>query len=125
MDGSVNFYRKYRNYKLGFGNVKAGEFWLGNDNIHVLTNLHHANELRVDMESVSNEKTFAHYGNFSVASETDGYRLTVGGFLGTSVAGKKPGEVTSDRAVLDTVIHIWEFKIDYYCFRQLWIWHLF
>ncbi|KAK3597192.1 hypothetical protein CHS0354_003692 [Potamilus streckersoni] len=37
MDGSVNFYRNWQDYKTGFGNP-AGEFWLGNDNIYYLTN---------------------------------------------------------------------------------------
>ena len=85
MDGSVDFYRNWANYKLGFGDVNA-EHWLGNEKIHYLTNLQ-VNELRVDLEAANNERTYAHYSEFKVASENDGYRIATGAFLGTSIAG--------------------------------------
>ncbi|PIO16663.1 hypothetical protein AB205_0214440 [Aquarana catesbeiana] len=36
MDGSVDFYRDWNSYKIGFGSYLT-EFWLGNDNIHQIT----------------------------------------------------------------------------------------
>ena len=87
MDGSVDFYRNWANYKLGFGDVNA-EHWLGNDKINILLNVTDAtHELRGDMESVANEKAYAAYGKFSISSEADGYRLTVGDFIASSTAG--------------------------------------
>ena len=36
VDGCLNFYRDWAEYKAGFGDP-AGEFWLGNDKLHELT----------------------------------------------------------------------------------------
>ena len=47
-DGSVDFYRGWKDYKAGFGELTA-EFWLGNDKIHRLT-ASRPSSLRVDLE---------------------------------------------------------------------------
>ncbi|XP_053197000.1 microfibril-associated glycoprotein 4-like [Scomber japonicus] len=78
MDGSVNFYRPWDQYKMGFGKA-AGEYWLGLDNLFRLTNSRR-NELRVDMEDFSGNKAFARYSSFSIDPESHGYRLHVSGF---------------------------------------------
>ena len=83
VDGSVDFYRKWTDYKNGFGNL-AGEFWLGLDKIHRLSSSEQ-NVLRVDLESFENEKAYAVYESFSVGNESDSYRLN---FNDSSYTGK-------------------------------------
>ncbi|XP_056310326.1 microfibril-associated glycoprotein 4-like [Danio aesculapii] len=78
MDGSLNFYRPWREYKRGFGTAE-GEHWLGLDHIHHMTR-HRRYMLRVDMEDFNGRKGSAHYSSFSVGSEEDGYKLHVSGF---------------------------------------------
>ena len=82
MDGSVDFYLGWEDYRVGFGNL-SGEFWLGNDNLHRLT----ANVdmmLRVDLEDYDGVRNYAEYTTFSVADANDNYRLTIDGYNGTA-----------------------------------------
>ncbi|XP_028423225.1 microfibril-associated glycoprotein 4 isoform X2 [Perca flavescens] len=79
MDGTVNFYRGWDQYKIGFGNP-AGEYWLGLDNIHYLTN-NKKSELLVNMEDFEGKKVFARYSSFSVGAECGGFVLSVSGFI--------------------------------------------
>ncbi|KAF3703993.1 Microfibril-associated glycoprotein 4 36 kDa microfibril-associated glycoprotein [Channa argus] len=78
MDGSVNFYRPWDQYKIGFGNA-AGEYWLGLESLFYMT-LRKQYELLVDMEDFNGNKAFARYSSFSIDSEFDGYKLNVSGF---------------------------------------------
>ena len=80
LDGTVDFFRDWKAYKEGFGSL-SGEFWLGNDNLHRLTN---ANDvmLRVDLEDFEGNITYAEYKTFKVADEADKYRLTLGEYNG-------------------------------------------
>ena len=50
LDGSVDFYRGWTDYKVGFGNLK-GEFWLGLEKINRLTKT--GNRLRVELEDTT------------------------------------------------------------------------
>ena len=79
-DGSENFYRDWADYKAGFGNL-SGEFWLGLDKIHRLSKSGQ-NVLRVDLTNFSGGERYAKYGTFSVADESDKYRLNVGNYSG-------------------------------------------
>ena len=79
-DGSVDFFRGWNDYKLGFGNLN-GEFWLGLDKIHRLT-AGKNKKLRVDLEATAGTILLAEYSSFAVANEKAKYQLTVGGYSG-------------------------------------------
>jgi hypothetical protein len=79
-DASVDFYRGWKDYKNGFGNLN-GNFWLGLDRIHRLTKSGQT-FLRVDLMDWTSDTAYAKYESFSVASESDGYRLNLGSFSG-------------------------------------------
>ncbi|KAM6201965.1 fibroleukin [Rhynchocyon petersi] len=82
LDGSTNFNRTWRDYKVGFGNLQR-EFWLGNDKIHLLTK---SSEmiLRVDLEDFNGLKLYAVYDHFYVANEFLRYRVHIGNYNGTA-----------------------------------------
>ena len=79
-DSSVDFYRGWQDYKDGFGN-SDGNFWLGLDKIHRLVRSGQ-NVLRVDLTDWYSNTVYAKYGTFSVASESNGYRLNIGSYSG-------------------------------------------
>ena len=81
-DGSVDFFRGWNDYKIGFGNVR-GEFWLGLDKIHWLLGLSNGNELRIELMEENNVKNYAKYRNFSMGNEKSKYVLHISGFNGT------------------------------------------
>lgn len=60
-----------------------GEHWLGNDNIHWLTNQGHYS-LRVDLTDWQKNKVTAIYEDFRIEDENNGYRLHVYGYSGDS-----------------------------------------
>ncbi|XP_035664242.1 ficolin-1-A-like [Branchiostoma floridae] len=63
-DGSVPFNRTWEEYKLGFGNT-SGEYWLGNDNIHLLTSQENFT-LRVDLMDWGGQTAYAEYSLFRI-----------------------------------------------------------
>ncbi|XP_020628699.1 angiopoietin-related protein 7-like [Orbicella faveolata] len=81
LDGSVDFYRGWDDYKRGFGNLN-GEFWLGLDKIHRLTK--QRSRLRVDLEDTIGKTAYAEYDFFDVASENSKYKLSLGTYSGTA-----------------------------------------
>ncbi|XP_023181969.1 mucin-5AC-like [Xiphophorus maculatus] len=82
-DGSVSFNRSWVEYQAGFGVLDGGEFWLGNNKMHLLTRDRDM-ELRVELEDFDGVTEHAQYEHFRVASERLRYRLTVGGYSGTA-----------------------------------------
>lgn len=82
LDGSVNFYWGWTEYKNGFGNLK-GESWLGLDRIYRLTHQQHY-KLRVDLEDWNRKRVYAVYSLFGVANEGNKYKLSLGSYSGTA-----------------------------------------
>ena len=80
-DGSVDFYRGWVDYEMGFGELD-NEFWLGLSKIHRLTKID--SSLRVDLEDFNQNTRYAHYDTFSVGDASTEYVLTVGGYSGTA-----------------------------------------
>jgi len=84
MNGKTNFYRDWISYKEGFGNPQR-EFWLGNDNIYLLTyqaEYPAGSEMRVDLEDWSHTQHYAKYQTFSIDNEEQKYKLYITGFSG-------------------------------------------
>ncbi|KAM5255821.1 fibrinogen alpha chain [Ctenodactylus gundi] len=84
MDGSLNFNRTWQDYKRGFGSLNnkgEGEFWLGNDYLHLLTGK--GSILRVELKDWAGEGAYAEY-HLRVGSEAEGYALHVSSYKGTA-----------------------------------------
>ncbi|XP_071957975.1 fibrinogen-like protein A [Antedon mediterranea] len=81
-DGSVDFYRNWKEYKEGFGNVNT-EFWLGNEQINRLT-ADGEFELLIEMTDHLNVMKIARYSLFRIGTEDSNYVLTISGYTGTA-----------------------------------------
>uniref|UniRef100_A0A8C7BIW1 Fibrinogen alpha chain n=1 Tax=Neovison vison TaxID=452646 RepID=A0A8C7BIW1_NEOVI len=84
MDGSLNFNRTWQDYKKGFGSLDdkgEGEFWLGNEYLHLLTL--RGSVLRVELEDWAGNQAYAEY-HLRVGSEAEGYTLQVSSYEGTA-----------------------------------------
>ena len=81
-DGSVDFNRVWKEYEDGFGKL-TGEFWYGLRALHCLTG-QGGWEMRMDIKLANGTNIFLQYEQFKVASAKDKYKLTVGGFQGTT-----------------------------------------
>ncbi|KAM3591098.1 uncharacterized protein V6R79_022328 [Siganus canaliculatus] len=93
LDGSVDFGRRWDDYRRGFGNIAfdsgkghcetPGEYWLGNDRISQLSKTG-PTEILIEMEDWSGAKVYAQYQQFTIQSETSNYVLAVNGYSGTA-----------------------------------------
>ena len=81
-DGSVDFNRTWLEYEDGFGKL-TGEFWYGLRALHCLTG-QGGWEMRMDIKLANGTNIILQYEQFKVASAKDKYKLTVGGFQGTT-----------------------------------------
>ncbi|XP_034473413.1 ficolin-1-like [Drosophila innubila] len=73
MDGTVDFYRNWAAYKEGFGDLN-GEFFLGLDKIHALTEERNQ-ELLVVLEDFEGNEVFEMYDSFAIGGEDQQYIL--------------------------------------------------
>ena len=84
-DGSIKFDRGWMDYRAGFGDI-SNEFWLGNDNIFLLTNQDNF-RLRVDLWDFKGSRVYAEYEQFIVDGERNNYRLHIANYSGTAGKG--------------------------------------
>ena len=81
-DGSVDFNRTWLEYEDGFGKL-TGEFWYGLKALHCLTG-QGGWGMRMDVTLANGTNIILQYEKFQIASAKDKYKLTVGGFQGTT-----------------------------------------
>ena len=86
-NGTVNFYRGWKSYEKGFGDLDS-EFWYGLRNIHCLTTRESV-ELRIDLQDEQGNKVTWVYQQFSVDGPDQKYRLHIG--QGTGTPGSDDG----------------------------------
>ena len=77
VDGSVSFQRDWADYKKGFGDP-AGNYWLGLENIHAITNTFANVMLRIEASTFDGERAVMIFEGFKVDSEENLYKLTSG-----------------------------------------------
>ncbi|EDV98388.1 GH23089 [Drosophila grimshawi] len=73
-DGSVDFFRKWEEYKRGIGTLD-GEYFIGLEKLHHLTKAGDQ-ELLIEMEDFNGRQAYAKYDQFVIASEEENYKLT-------------------------------------------------
>ncbi|XP_029283127.1 fibrinogen beta chain [Cottoperca gobio] len=93
LDGSVDFGRRWDEYRRGFGNIAfdagkghcetPGEYWLGNDRISQVTKMG-PTEVLIEMEDWTGAKVYAQYRQFTIQSETSNYVMAVNGYSGNA-----------------------------------------
>uniref|UniRef100_A0A5F9C703 Angiopoietin 2 n=1 Tax=Oryctolagus cuniculus TaxID=9986 RepID=A0A5F9C703_RABIT len=83
-DGSVDFQRTWKEYKVGFGNP-SGEHWLGNEFVSQLTNQQRY-VLKIHLRDWEGNEAYSLYEHFYLSSEEFNYRIHLKGLTGT--AGK-------------------------------------
>ncbi|KAJ8269526.1 hypothetical protein COCON_G00121330 [Conger conger] len=92
-DGSVDFGRRWDDYRAGFGNIASdsgkgfcnnpGEYWLGNEKISTLTKMG-PTEVLIEMEDWKGDTVQAQYEQFTIEGHLSGYVLATGKYSGTA-----------------------------------------
>ncbi|GCC23802.1 angiopoietin-2b [Chiloscyllium punctatum] len=81
-NGNIDFHRDWKEYKLGFGDP-SGEYWLGNEFVHLLTS-QSPHVLRIQLRDWNGNEAFATFDNFFLESEEQKYQLHIKGYSGTA-----------------------------------------
>ncbi|XP_055586178.1 microfibril-associated glycoprotein 4-like [Uranotaenia lowii] len=82
-NGSVHFYRGWKDYENGFGDWR-GEFWLGLNSIHRIT-YSQPYELLIQLGDESDKISYARYTYFVISGPEDSYTLKhLGKYSGTT-----------------------------------------
>lgn len=90
VNGTVDFYRGWNDYKRGFGDYGIGEFYLGNEFISCIsTNEKH--EMRIDFTH-DGVDYYAAYGNFKLLNEATNYTIQLSNYAGDA------GDIMADGA---------------------------
>ena len=82
-NGAVEFDRNWTEYVNGFGNPN-GEYWMGLDNIHCMTNTYPGTKLRVELGDWEGNSYYAEYSQFIVGDSSTNYRMSVSGYSGNA-----------------------------------------
>ena len=82
-DGSVEFNRVWIEYETGFGHLD-GEFWLGLNKIHLLTQITGSNTLHIDLGDFEGGTAKAEYTYFHVGDVDTKYQLHFYNYSGTA-----------------------------------------
>ena len=80
MDGSVDFYRGWSDYRQGFGDP-SGEFWIGLETMHSLTQSR-TYKLRIDLEDFEGKTRYAEYSTFAISDDAHNYTLSIRTYSG-------------------------------------------
>ena len=111
-DGELSFDKTWLDYRGGFGDLNK-EFWLGNDNIFLLTNQDNY-RLRVDLWDFKGSRVYAEYEHFIVDGERTNYRLHIANYSGTAGEGLLRHD-GADFSTPDNDNDVWE---KYHCAKQ-------
>ncbi|KAJ8033748.1 Fibrinogen C domain-containing protein 1 [Holothuria leucospilota] len=85
-DGVTDFYQNWTSYRYGFGSLE-GEFWLGNEHLHYLTNQKNYT-LRIDIVTSEGSSVYDEYLYFRISNESNKFRIdNIGTHNGTAGNG--------------------------------------
>lgn len=100
LDGSVDFGRRWDEYRSGFGNIAfdagkghcetPGEYWLGNDRISELTKMN-PTEVLIEMQDWTGARVHAQYRQFTIQTQASNYLMAVSGYSGNAGDGFMQG----------------------------------